>query len=291
MSSRNFLVTGLAFLGGLFLFIFFLILLGTFLLFKGRPSLPSGEKVGVVEIKGLISEADQILKNLRVFRKDRNVKAVVVRIDSPGGAVGASQEIYRELKRLASEKPVVASMGSVAASGGLYVALGAPKILASPGTLTGSIGVMIQIPNVSKLLEKVGIEATVIKSGPYKDTGSLFRPLTEEEKALLYETIKDVYEQFVTAISEARKIPREKILEFADGRVFTGKQAKAWGLIDDFGNLEDAILLAAEMAKIKGTPQVVYPAEEKLWLRWLMKEDFGSRLAALFAPFYLLQWP
>ncbi len=291
MSSRNFWVTGLAFLGGLFLFIFFLILLGTFLLFKGRPSFPSGEKVGIVEIKGLISEADEILKHLRNFRKDKSIKAVVIRIDSPGGAVGASQEIYRELKRLATVKPVVASMGSVAASGGLYIALGAPKILASPGTLTGSIGVMIQIPNVSKLLEKIGIEATVIKSGPYKDTGSLFRPLTKEEKTLLYKTIKDVYEQFVAAISESRKIPPERIRKFADGRVFTGKKAKELGLIDDFGNLEDAVLLAAQMAGIKGSPQVVYPVEEKPWLRWLMKEDFGSRLASLFAPFYLLQWP
>ncbi len=291
MSSRNFLVTGLAFLGGLVLFIFFLILLGAFLFLKGPPTLPSGEKVGVVEIRGLITEADPILKNLRQFSQDASIKAIVVRIESPGGAVGASQEIYRELKRLGKEKPVVASMGSVAASGGLYVALGAQKILASPGTLTGSIGVMIQIPNLSKLLERVGVEATVIKSGPYKDTGSLFRPLTEEEKALLYETIRDVYEQFVRAISESRKIPPEKIRQFADGRVFTGRRAKEWGLIDAFGNLEDAIMVAAELAGLEGKPQVVYPEEEKFWLRWLLKEDLGARLSSLFAPFYLLQWP
>ncbi len=291
MSSRNFWITGLAFVGGLVLFIFFLILLGSFFLLKGRPVIHVGEKIGVVEIKGLISEADQVLKNLRYFARDSSVKAVVVRIDSPGGAVGASQEIYRELKRLAQKKPVVASMGSVAASGGLYVALGAQKILASPGTITGSIGVMIQIPNLSRLLEKVGVEATIIKSGPYKDTGSLFRPLTEEERKLLYQTIRDVYEQFVNAISESRGIPPEKIRKFADGRVFTGKQAKEWGLIDGFGNLEDAIELAAQMAGLSKPPQVVYPPQEKFWLHWLAKNDLGSQLAILFAPFYLLQWP
>ena len=289
MASRNFWVTGLAFLGGLVLFFFLFLVLGFFFLAKGRPGLPVGPKVGVVEIKGLITEADETLRQLRRFAKDSAIKAVVVRIESPGGAVGASQELYRELKRLSKAKPVVASMGSVAASGGLYVALGAQKILASPGTLTGSIGVMMQVPNVSKLLEKLGVEATVIKSGPYKDTGSILRPLTEEEKALLYDTIKDVYEQFVEAISESRHLKKEEILKFADGRVFTGRRAKELGLIDELGNLEDAIRLAAKMAGIQGRPQVVYPKEEKAWLKWLLKDNFSGALAPFFAPLYLLK--
>ncbi len=288
MASRNFWITGLAFLGGLFLFFIFLFFVSLFFLLKGRPALPGGDKIGIIEIKGLISEADKTLRHLREFERDASIKAIVVRIDSPGGAVGASQEIYRELKRVREKKPVVASMGSVAASGGLYVALGAQKIIASPGTLTGSIGVMIQIPNVRKLLEKIGVEATVIKSGPYKDTGSILRPLTEKEKALLYETIKDVYEQFVTAIAEERHLKREEIKKFADGRVFTGRRAKELGLIDEFGNFEDAVLLAAQLAGIKGRPQIVYPEEEKFWLKWFMKEDFKGALATLFAPFYLL---
>ena len=288
MASRNFWLTGLAFIGALFLFFLLLLLIGFFLMLRGQPALSTGAKIGIVEIKGLITEADGVLRELHQFAKDDSVKAIVVRIESPGGSVGASQEIYRELKRLRQKKPVVASMGSVAASGGLYVALGAEKILASPGTLTGSIGVMIQIPNVSKLLEKIGVEATVIKSGPYKDTGSILRPLTEEEKALLYDTIKDVYEQFMATIAEARHLEPEKIKKFADGRVFTGKRAKELGLIDELGNLEDAIRLAAKLAGLEGRPQVVYPQKEKFWLKWLMKEDFSGALAVLFAPFYLL---
>ncbi len=148
---------------------------------------------------------------------------------------------------------------------------------------------MMQVPNVSKLLEKIGVQATVIKSGPYKDTGSILRPLTEEEKALLYDTIKDVYEQFVEAISESRHLKKEEILKFADGRVFTGRMAKELGLIDELGNLEDAIRLAAKMAGLHGRPQVVYPQEEKFWLKWLLKDNFSGALAPFFAPLYLLK--
>ncbi len=290
MSSRNTLVVGLAFLGGFFLFLIFLLVIGFFWALKGKPSLPHGEKIGVVEIKGLISEADAVLEDLRQFAQDESVKAIIVRIESPGGAVGASQEIYRELKKIAHQKPVIASMGSVAASGGLYVALGAQKIVAAPGTLTGSIGVMIQIPNIRKLLERVGIEATVLKSGPYKDTGSLLRPLTKEEKRLLMETIRDVYAQFVRAIAESRGIPEEEVKRFADGRVFTGKKAKELGLVDVLGNFEDAVDLAAKMAGLKGKPHLLYPEKEKPWLKWLMTKSLAPKgLVLLFAPLYLAE--
>ncbi len=290
MSSRNTLVVGLAFLGGFFLFLLLLVVIGLFWALKGKPALPHGDRIGVVEIKGLISEADEVLDNLRQFARDESIKALIVRIESPGGAVGASQEIYRELKRISQEKPVVASLGSVAASGGLYVALGAQKIVAAPGTLTGSIGVMIQIPNIRKLLERVGIEATVLKSGPYKDTGSLLRPLTKEEKKILMETIEDVYTQFVQAVSESRGIPEEKVREFADGRVFTGRKAKELGLVDLLGNFEDAVDLAASLAGLKETPHLVYPEEEKPWLKWLMTKSLAPKgLVLLFAPLYLAE--
>ncbi|NPB09680.1 MAG: signal peptide peptidase SppA [Thermodesulfobacteria bacterium] len=290
MSSRNVLVVGLAFLGGFFLFLILLLVIGLFWALKGKPSLPHGDQIGVIEIKGLISEADGHLEDLRKFSRNDAIKAIVVRIESPGGAVGASQEIYRELKRISEKKPVVASMGSVAASGGLYVALGARKIVADPGTLTGSIGVMIQIPNIRKLLERIGIEATVLKSGPYKDTGSLLRPLTKEEKELLMDTIRDVYTQFVQAVSESRGIPVEEVKKFADGRVFTGRRAKELGLVDVLGNFEDAVDLAAEMAGIKGPPHLVYPEEEKPWIKWLMTKSLAPKgLVLLFAPLYLAE--
>jgi len=290
MSLRSFFVAGLAFVGGLFLLLILIVIVGLFLAFKGAPSFPSGNRIGIVEIKGLISESDNTLKHLRQFSRDDSIKAIVVRIDSPGGAVGASQEIYRELKRISKQKPVVASMGSVAASGGLYVALGASKIVASPGTVTGSIGVMIQIPNVQKLLERVGVEATVLKSGPFKDTGSLFRPLTEEEKKVLMQTIDDIYNQFVRAIVESKGIPEEQVRSFADGRVFTGKQAHEYGLVDQLGNFEDALRLALKLAGLSGPPQLVYPKEEKPWLKWLMTKNMASKgLVFLFSPLYLTE--
>jgi protease-4 len=176
----------------------------------------------------------------------------------------------------------------VAASGGFYIALGAQKIVANPGTVTGSIGVMIQLPNIEKLLKKLGVEATVLKSGPYKDTGSLFRPLKEEEKEILMETIRDIYLQFVSAVSEARGLPEEKVRQFADGRIFTGRQAKEWGLVDELGNFEDAVRMAARMAGLKGRPRLVYPEKENPWLKWLASEDLSSRFLNLFfVPLYL----
>ncbi len=292
MSLKNFFLAGLAFIGGLFLFFILLIFIALFWTLKGTPSLPSGNRIGVVEIKGLISEADEVLKNLRQFSKDKSIKAIVVRIDSPGGAVGASQEIYRELKKIASKKPVVASMGSVAASGGLYVAMGASKIVASPGTVTGSIGVMIQIPNVRKLLERLGVEATILKSGPYKDTGNILRPLNEDEKKVLMQTIDDIYQQFVKAIAEARGLPENKVRSFADGRVFTGRKAKELGLVDVLGNFDDAVFLALKLAGLSGTPHLVYPEKEKPWLKWLMTKNLASKsLTLLFSPLYLAETP
>ncbi len=289
--SRNPVVIGLAFLGGFFLFLLLLIIIALFFLVRGKPALPVGEKIGVIEIVGVISSADEVIKDLRQFLNDDSIKAIIVRIDSPGGAVGASQEIYQALKQARQKKPVIASMESVAASGGLYVTLGASRILAMPGTLTGSIGVMMQVPNIKGLLDKVGVKAQVLKSGPYKDAGSIFRPLKEEEKKVLMGTINDIYQQFIEAISESRHIPLAKVKTFADGRVFTGRQAKKYGLIDELGNFERAIEIAASLGGIKGKPHLVYPEREKPWLKWLLGEDFkGQAFSLWFAPLYLTQF-
>jgi protease-4 len=182
-------------------------------------------------------------------------------------------------------------MGSVAASGGLYAALGATRILAMPGTLTGSIGVMMQVPNLKGLLDRVGIEATILKSGPYKDAGSIFRPLTEDEKKVLMATIRDIYQQFVETVAKARNLPLEKVKKFADGRVFTGRQAKEYGLVDELGNFERAIQVAADLAGIKGKPHLVYPRREKGLLKRLLGEDLrGQGVAFWFSPLYIAEF-
>ncbi len=286
--SRNPVITGLAFLGGFFLVLFILFVLGIFLLWHGKPDIYSGPKIGVVKIVGVISSSDRILKDLEDFKEDQDVKAILVRIDSPGGTVGAAQEIYEAIKEARSVKPVVVSMGSVAASGGLYAALGATKILAMPGTLTGSIGVMMQVPNLQKLLERLGVQATVLKSGPYKDAGSIFRPLTPAEKKILMSTIEDIYRQFVEAIVSSRHLPRQKVLQFADGRVFTGRKALEYGLIDELGNFEKAVRVASDLAGLKQRPTLVYPSRERSLVRRILGEDFRSEALSLyFAPLYL----
>ena len=218
----------------------------------GGASTASGKNVvAVLELKGVIENSKDILEKLHKQANDPKIKGIVLAIDSPGGAVGPSQDIYGEVKRLKTKKPIVVSMGSVAASGGLYSALAASKVYAQPGTLTGSIGVILQIPNYQKIAEKVGIDMVTIKSGKFKDVGNSFRQMTDEERAFLEETIKDVYTDFVTAVVEGRGIPREKVVTFADGRIILGSQAKELKLIDDFGSTYDA---ARAVFEILGTP-------------------------------------
>ena len=216
-----------------------------------------GQKVAVVDITGVISSADATIKLLHTYRDDSSIKAIVIRINSPGGSVAPVQEIYSELNKI--EKPIVASMGGSAASGGYYVACAADTIVANPGTLTGSIGVIMQFTQLKGLYEKVGLGHQVIKSGDFKDTGSPFRELTEQERAVLQATVDDVYNQFVDTIFEARGelLTREEIVELADGRIFSGKQALDSKLLDQLGNLPEAIETAAKLAGIEGKPKVV----------------------------------
>ena len=220
---------------------------------------PIGQKVAVIDIAGIISKSDATIKLIHTYRDDPSVKAIVLRIDTPGGSVAPVQEIFTELEKI--EKPIVTSMGGSAASGGYYIACAADTIVANPGTLTGSIGVIMQFTRMKGLYDKVGLEHQVVKSGQFKDTGSPFRELTEQDQAVLQATVDDVYNQFVDAIFAARGnlLTRAEVVELADGRIFSGKQALESKLIDRLGNLPDAIKIAGELAGIDGKPRVLRP--------------------------------
>ncbi len=247
-----------------------LILLGT----KGGE-LAAGERVGIIEIKGVISEAEEIVRNLKEFRENESIKAIVIRIDSPGGSVGPSQEIYRAIRKTIGSKKVIASMGAIAASGGYYIAAGANGIVANPGTITGSIGVIIGYTNFQELLKKIGLSPIVIKSGDFKDIGSPVRDMTDEEKALLQEFVDKTKRQFVKAIADGRKMDLTEVETLADGRIFTGQEAKELGLVDRLGNIEDAVEWAGKLGGIEGKIDTVYAKPKKMsWLRYLMDSVF-----------------
>jgi protease IV len=224
-------------------------------------------KIGVIEIAGQISDSGPILEQLMEFSKNKHIKAVVLRIDSPGGSVGASQEIYREVARVTDTKKVIVSMGDTAASGGYYIAAAGDKIVANPGTITGSIGVIMSFYRIDELSKKIGLTLEVIKSGEFKDTGSSFRELTDREKELMNGVVLNIQEQFIKAVAEGRKLPVDKVREIADGRIFSGEMAKELGLVDELGNFQDAVNLAASLSGIKGEPTLVYSEKTglKLW--------------------------
>ena len=228
-----------------------------------KSFIPLGEKVAVVEIRGLITESRSVIDRIIKFKKDKTVKAIVLRIETPGGAVGPSQEIYREVRKAGQVKKVVASMGAVAASGGYYVSSAAHKIFANPGTITGSIGVVAEFSNIEEILKKVGLKTVTIKSGDFKDIGSPLREMTSEEHQLIKGIIDGVHKQFIRAVAEGRNLPIEAVEKIADGRILTGEQAKELGLIDQLGNLQDAITLASQLAGIKGEPHIIYPEKKR----------------------------
>jgi protease IV len=236
-----------------------------------------GAKVGVVEITGPITESKDVIKAITSFREDASVKAVVIRIDSPGGPVGAVQEIFREVMRLREAKKVAASMGTTAASGGYYVAAAADRIFANPGTVTGSIGVVAQIADLGELMDLLKIKVTTIKAGKFKDSGSMTRALTAEEKGLLQDLVAEVHQQFINDIVKGRKRERAEVARAADGRIITGATAKEIGLVDELGNLQDAIAWAATAAGIGGKPNVVYPKKKRAaFFREILNSMFGE---------------
>ena len=256
------------------------VILGVFLIslfFLGRfgeeRAFVLGEKIAVVDIKGVITSSRGIVEQIEKLKGDSDVKAIILRINSPGGGVGPSQEIYREVLRAKEKKKIIASMESVAASGGYYVACASDIIVANPGTITGSIGVVMEFSNVEDLLKKIGLRSYVIKSGKHKDIGSPLRKMTSEEKAILQGVIDSVHNQFVRAVAEGRNMEERKVRRIADGRIFSGEQAKELGLVDRLGSLQDAIETAAEMIGIEGKPVVVYPKKKLSIYELLFKKS------------------
>jgi len=238
-----------------FLFIVFIVILSFVLTIIHK--VPMGERVALVRVEGVILESSDVIEELKEYSNSPWVRAIVLRIESPGGGVAPAQEIYEEIKKIKEKKKVVVSMGSVAASGGYYISSPAHKIVANPGTLTGSIGVIMEIPNFEGLMKKIGVKTEVIKSGRHKDIVSIFKSMTPEERKIIQDVLDDVHSQFIKAVAEGRNIKVEEVRRLADGRIFTGKKAKDLGLVDELGNLEDAIRLAGEISGIKGEPRVV----------------------------------
>ena len=264
MKKRPFLMALLV-LGAIF--VFFLVLVTVLSHFQGGDKFALGDKVAIIEVEGMIVSAGKTIERLHAAADDASVKAVVLRIDSPGGGVGPSQEIHDEVVKLVQSKPVVVSMGSLCASGGYYIAAPASRIFANPGTITGSIGVIMEFTNIQDLLDKIGLKNRVVKSGKHKDIGSPVRPMSAEDEAILQSLIDDVHSQFVEAVAAGRKLEVATVKPLADGRIFTGRQAQASGLVDELGNLESAIAAAAEMGGIVGEPKLIYPLpdEKRFW--------------------------
>lgn len=233
----------------------------------GRWERFGGSKVALIAVDGVILDSKEVIEQLEKHRANPSVKAIVLRINSPGGGVSPSQEIYEELTkaRQVSGKPVVASMGSLAASGGYYIASAADVIVANPGSITGSIGVLIQVPNISGLLQKIGVKSVVVKSAEHKDLASPTREMTEAEKQILQRLMDDVHEQFIEVVAKTRKLDRKRVEALADGRIFSGREAKSLGLIDQLGNLQDAIDRAAILAGIPGKPTVIQERKRRFF--------------------------
>ncbi len=225
----------------------------------------NGHTVAVLELVGPIMDTKEVVAELHKYAFDEDVAGMVLRIDSPGGAVGPSQEVYEAVKKLKAKKPIVVSMGGIAASGGLYAAMGATKVFANAGTLTGSIGVIMQLPNFEKIATAVGLQMVTIKSGKLKDVGNPFRPMTQDETKYLQATIDSTQEQFIAAVSEGRGLDPAKVREFADGRVLTGLHAKELGLVDEIGGLHDAsravFTILEKPLKDTEMPKLIYPGD------------------------------
>ncbi|MCE1166155.1 MAG: signal peptide peptidase SppA [Bacteroidetes bacterium] len=237
----------------------------------------SGEKIAVVELDFTIIDPKAIVRQFKKYREDKSVKAIVLHVNSPGGGVAASQEMYEEVKKTRdSGKPVIVSFGSIAASGGYYVACGGSLIVSNPGSLTGSIGVIATFPNMKELGEKIGFKETIIKSGKLKDAGNPFRDMNSDDLAYFQEIIDNTFEQFLDVVSKERKIDKDELRKIANGRVFTGTQAKDLKLVDSLGTFEDAVRIAGEIAKIKGEPAIVREKSKRNLVEFLIEGFSGN---------------
>lgn len=238
----------------------------------------SGNRIGVVSISGPIYDSLKIAEQLDEFGRDSSIVAVILRVDSPGGGVAASQEIYDAVLELKKKKKVVASLGSIAASGGLLVACAADEIVANPGTITGSISAIMQFANFEELFKKIGLKSSVVKSGKYKDIGSPLREMTPEERKIIQELVDDIYNQFVDVIVKERKLPRAKVRAIADGRVFSGRKAKELGLVDHLGDMGYAAKLATELAGKTGKYDLIYPRKKRASIFDYLLESAANQL-------------
>jgi protease IV len=259
-------------------------------------ALPGGPRVAVVEIEGIILDGDQVVRELREHAENPAVKAVVVRVNSPGGVVAPTQEIFSGIQRVRKAgKPVVASFGAVAASGGYYVGAAADRVFANPGTLTGSIGVVMQMANLEGLLKKVGVEYVVVKAGAYKDVGNFARTMTPEERRILQALLDDVYGQFVAAVAQGRGLDESTVRGFADGRIYSGQQAHALKMVDELGGFEDAVESAGKLGGVPGKPKLILP-RKRFSLSDLLRNQLGlgppgalvPALSSLRTPLYLM---
>ncbi len=253
-------------------------------LLPDRWKSPSGE-IALVRIQGMLMDSQNIVRQLSNYRHNPNVRGIVLRIDSPGGAVAPAQEIYNEIMKLkADHKTVYASMGTVAASGGYYIACAANYVLANPGTLTGSIAAVMAFSNIEELTDKIGVKPIIIKSGKYKDVGSPLRGMKPEERKLLQSVVDDVHQQFVQAVAKGRGLPVSEVNEIADGRIMTGQQALTLKLVDEMGGLEKTIELLAKKIGVEGRPKVIEEKEKTPFFDWLLQSSLPSRLAATLMP-------
>lgn len=263
----------------LFLLIFtFLAGIGSGLLISGGTSFSSGDKVAVLRVEDVILDSQIYLDSIDAIAKDDDIKALVVRIDSPGGSVGPSQEIYSELKELGKELPIVASIGGVGASGGYYIACAAEKIYANPGSITGSIGVIAQFASYEKLLDWAKIDVEVIKSGKYKDVGSSFREMSEADKRYIQNLIDNVYSQFKLVVANARNLDTKQIDKVAEGKIYTGEQALNLKLIDELGTINDAIKMAGKLGGIEGKPEVINLPKKRSRLMDLLNSKIDTNI-------------
>jgi len=274
VAKRSDLVIGIIIVGSFLVFSLLMIFAFVGMSNDGSTLLTGmGKKVAIIDLHGVINNSADIIRQLKNYTKDSSVPVIVMHIDSPGGGVVPSQEIYEEIKKAKEKgKKIVASIGNVGASGGYYVACAADTIVANPGTLTGSIGVLFEFPVAEELFKKIGLKFEVVKSGEFKDVGSYNRRMTEGERKLLQSVIDDTYDQFVGVLVEGRGLPKEDVLKIADGSIFTGRQAKKLGLVDELGDLEDAIKIAGEMAGIKGPPRTIKERARKITLFDLLSQ-------------------
>lgn len=249
----------------------------------------SGDKIAVVELAGVITSSDDVVRQIKRYRENSSIRGILLRIDSPGGAVVPSQEMYEEVRKTREGgKPVVVSMGSIAASGGYYVACGGSRLVANRGTLTGSIGVIAEFLQFHELLGKVGVDVETIKTGKRKDAGSATRAMTEDERRYLQGLLEDVHSQFLRVVEQERHLDPARLKDLADGRVFTGEQAVRLGLVDTIGTYEEAVEIAAELAGIDGEPTLIRERKHRSWWE-RMATDMGEQLKAVKDD--LLVWP